>query len=166
MYSSSQIGPILLEIPFGLTGPTTPDKAHFDVSFKASNVRIEDQIRTGRNNTGNLLKPRKGKGQQTQGVIKVTEVRVKENTPTEVEVDSQRKPSKVDGTWKRITRKDQAEVERVDCDGESGPKRKGMKPLEEILGNSVTEKRVRLEREVLALSHLMAKHMGSAKAVR
>ena len=65
-----------------------PDKAHFDVSFKASNVRIEDQIRTGRNNTGNLLKPRKGKGQQTQGVIKVTEVRVKENTPTEVEVDS------------------------------------------------------------------------------
>lgn len=54
----------------------------------------------------------------------------------------------------------------MDCDGESGPKRKGMKPLEEILGNSVTEKRVRLEREVLALSHLMAKHMGSAKAVR
>ena len=74
MYSSSQIGPILLEIPFGVTGPTTPDKAHFDVSFKASNVWIEDQIRTGRNKTGNLLKPRKGKGQQTQGVIKVTEV--------------------------------------------------------------------------------------------
>ena len=83
-----------------------------------------------------------------------------------MEADSQRKPSKVDGTWKRIARKDQAEVERVDCDGESGLKRKGMKPFEEIPGISVTEKRVRLEREVLALSQLMAKHMGSAKAVR
>ena len=83
-----------------------------------------------------------------------------------MEADSQRKRLKVDGTWKRITRKGQVEVERVDCDGESGSKRKGMKPLEEILGNFMTEKRVRLEREVLALSQLMAKHMGSVKAVR
>lgn len=54
----------------------------------------------------------------------------------------------------------------MDCDGESGPKRQGMKPLEEIPGNSVTEKRVRLERELFVLSQLMAKHMRSTKAVR
>lgn len=88
VYSSNQGGPILLEIAFGLIGLTTADEDHFDVSFKASNVRVEDQTGPDKNKMGNLLKRRKGKGQQTRRVIKFTEGKAKENTPTKVEADS------------------------------------------------------------------------------